>query len=332
MPAGEEVNLLDYVKIIIKRKTTILAAVFLAVAIAAAVTFSLPKIYKIDTAIEIGRYDGVEGWEQKVIEDPLQLKGKIDNDVSGFIVREKLKISENEYPKIKTDNPKGTNLITIKIESDNVEQAKNILEETNSLIIADHREKIKMQKELLEKNIKTIEEKIKLSKSDIENTKNKIAPLDSDMERISNKIKYIEEEKNNLEAKVEALQKILPYEQDPGTQFALFDTKEKLAGKKQEIEGLYMDINSLKAKKEDFDIQISKLQGDIENFNAGIDSLQAVKDYIKETKVIKIPVVSEKAVSSRPVLNIAIAAVLGLFMGIFTAFGKEWWENNKKNL
>jgi len=276
----DEIDLMDYVKVLLKRKWLILA-IFLSAAIVAEVfSFLMPKVYKIDTALEIGQVAGVP------IEDPGQVVEKIKGDVYGIFAREKLGIPEEKYPKIKTENPKDTRLISLAIESAEPQQAKNILEEINNLILAEQQEKIKVKKGLLENNIEVAKK---------------------DIERIKAKIGFLEEERKNLEAKVEALQKILPYQQDPGTQFALFDTKEKLEQKKQEIENRYLEINSLEN-------QINSLQGQIED--------------IRPTQVIESPTVSASPIKPRPLLNIVIAAILGLFIGVFLAFFQEWWEKS----
>lgn len=342
---------MDYVKVILKRKRLILV-MFLGAAIAAAVlSFITPKVYKITTSLEVGQAAG------EAVEASSQLVEKIKSDVYGIFIREKLGISEEKYPKIKTENPKDTRLISLTIESTETQQAKNILEGINNLILGEHQEKIKIKKELIEQDIKTTEGKIKLvesdtekvvnkikiTESDIEKTKNKFSPINEDIKRIENKIVNGGEEKKNLEAKVDALQKVLVYEQTPGDQFALFDTKEKLANKKQEIEDLYSRINSLKIEienlnltinslrrgKEDLDIQINSLNGGIANLNSQINTLEASLSDIKPTDIIKAPAVSENPIKPRPVLNIVIAGILGILAGIFCAFGKEWWENNK---
>ena len=319
----DEIDLMDYVKVLLKRKWLILA-IFLSAAIVAEVfSFLMPKVYKIDTVLEVGQAAGVP------IKDPGQVVEKIKGDVYGIFAREKLGIPEEKYPKIKTENPKDTRLISLAIESAEPQQAKNILEEINNLILAEHQEKIKTKKELIEQDIKTTEEKIKLVESDIEKTKNKTQPIDEDIKRIENKINNAEEEKSNLEAKVEALEKILVYEQTPGTQFALFDTKEKLANKKQEIEDLYLTINLLRRSKEDLDVQVNSLKTNIESLNAQINSLRASLDEIKPTQVVKSPTVSASPIKPRPLLNIVIAAILGLFIGVFLAFFQEWWEKSK---
>ena len=319
----EEIDLMDYIKVFLKRKWLILA-VFLGAAIVAGIySFTLPKIYKIDTSLEVGQVAGA------LVEAPAQVVEKIKGDVYGIFVREKLQIPEEKYPKIKVENPKETNLITLAIESAKPPESKNILEEVNNLILAEHQEKIKTKIDLINQDIKTTEGKIKLVESDIEKTKNKIKPIDSDIERIENKIVFAQEEKNNLEAKIDALQKVLPYQQDPGTQFALFDTKEKLANKKQEIENLYLTINSLRRSKEDLEVQINSLKTNIESLNAQINALKASLEEIKPTQVIKSPTVSEKPIKPNKKLNIVIAAVLGLFAGVFLAFFQEWWEKSK---
>ena len=266
----DEIDLMDYVKVLIKRKWLILVIFFGAAIVAGVFSFLMPKVYKIDALLEIGQM--VE--KRETVEAPRQVVEKIEGDVYGIFVREKLEIPKTEYPKIKAENPKDTRLIMLMIESAKPEDAKNILEEINNLILAEHQEKIKVKRELIEK----------------------------DIERIKIKVASFQEEKKNLEAKVEALQKVLPYQETPGSQFALFDTKEKLEAKKQEIENLYLQINSLERSLED----------------------------IQSTKIVKSPTISEKPVKPRPALNIVIAGVLGLFIGIFLAFGKEWWEKSQK--
>jgi len=325
----EEIDLMDYVKVILKRKWLILV-IFFGAAIAAGIfSFLMPKVYKIDTSLEVGIIERATGaTSEQLIESPTQLVEKIKGDVYGIFVREKLQIPEEKYPKIKVENPKDTRLISLAIESAEPPKAQNILEETNNLILAEHQEKIKTKKELIEQDIKTTEEKIKLVESDIEKTKNKTQPIDEDIKRIENKINNAEEEKSNLEAKVEALERVLVYEQTPGTQFALFDTKEKLANKKQEIEDLYLTINLLRRSKEDLDVQVNSLKTNIESLNAQINSLRASLDEIKPTQVVKSPTVSASPIKPRPLLNIVIAAILGLFIGVFLAFFQEWWEKS----
>jgi len=327
----DEINLMDYVKVILKRKKTILFWFFGLAIISGIISFAMPKVYKIDTALEVGILEKADGTKQEqLIESPIQLVGKIDGDVYGIKVREELNIPEAEWPKIKTENPKGTNLVAIAIQSKETEKSENILKETNDLILKEHQDIINIKKDLLEKKIITAENKIESIEEDIVIVKKKMEPLEDDIERINNKIDSTEKEKESLEEKVNSLQQQFVYDQTPGTQFALFDAKERLANKENDIENLYLRINSLQRTIEDYNSQVNSLGRTIEDYNSSIDSLKASLAGIRETKIVKAPTVSEEPVKPRKMLNIAIAGVLGLFTGVFVAFGKEWWE--KSNL
>jgi len=300
--ASDDINLVDYIKVISKRKKNIVNVFLLTVAFTGAMSFLLPKVYKVETSIEIGR--SFYGETETTIEDPVQVKGKIDDDIYGTMIRKKMSVSESRYPKMKTENLAGTSLVTIKLESSDASQARDILGEVNNLIIGEHESKIKSQRELMEKNIKIKE--------------NKIALLADDAERIKNKIKATEEESNNLDAKVATLQKVLPYQQDPGAQFALYDAKERLANTKRDAQDLYSEINSTNSS--------------IENLNSEINTLKSNIENIRLTQVVKAPAASERVVSPNPLINMIIGAIAGLFLGVLWAFGREWWENHKKEL
>jgi len=251
----DEINLMDYVKVILKRKRLILVIFLIAVVAAGVFSYFSPKVYKADAFLEIGKVG------EKVLEEPGQIVEKISSGIYGF------------FPGIKAKNPANTNLIIIEINSSNPQEAKDILEKINNLILEDHQKKIKGKKELLE--------------NDIEGTKRKIS--------------YLEEERKNLEAQVKILG-ITPLEkQSPNSQFAFFSIKERLEAKKEEIENLHLQINSLEKSLED----------------------------IQPTEIVKSPTISERPIKPEPILNISIAGILGIFLGIFLAFFKEWQEKNK---
>jgi len=152
----DEIDLMDYVKVMLKRKWLILA-VFLGAAIAAGIfSFLMPKVYKIGTSLEVGQIAGA------VVENPGQVVEKIKDDVYGIFVRGKLGIPEEKYPKIKVENPKDTYLIKMEIESEKPELAKNILTEINELILKEHQEQFDKKKAKIEENIKEIQAELSL--------------------------------------------------------------------------------------------------------------------------------------------------------------------------
>jgi uncharacterized protein involved in exopolysaccharide biosynthesis len=195
-------------------------------------------------------------------------------------------------------------LVNIEIDSEKSEQAKSILDELNNLILEENKNLVQLQKDYIKNEISASENNNSLLKKDIDRTKSKITS--------------VEQEKNNLEAEIEALEKIPPSQQEPGTQFALFVIKDELELKKQEIEDAYSKINS-----SEFTIILNKNQ---------ISFLKSQIDNVKFDRIIKPPDISRTPIGQKPILNAIIAGFLGLFVGIFLVFLKEWWDKNKTKI
>ncbi|MFA5386666.1 MAG: Wzz/FepE/Etk N-terminal domain-containing protein [Candidatus Paceibacterota bacterium] len=230
----DEIDLMDYVKVILKRKVFILSLFLAAIIVAAIFSFLSPKVYKISTVLEIGNFGN------EPLEAPDQLIEKLKTGSYKITVMESLEITEKDYPEVETENPKNTRLMVREVESSDPERVKAILEEVNSLILVDHEEKLDLLKSMTEK----------------------------DMEEIQRGLALLETQKIYADQGIASLQA------------TLFSLKQKL-------------------------------------------------NFAEPTKITKPPLISENPIRPRPLLNMAIAGILGLFMGTFLAFGREWWEKAK---
>ncbi len=232
----DEIDLMDYVIVLIKRKYTIIFITLIAVIVATIVSFTLSSVYKIDTVLEIGQVESL-------LEKPDEIKHKVEGGIYALLIRNKLEIAEQDYPEIKVEHLEGSNFIDIIIESKDPELAQEILKQKNQLILKEH----------------------------------------------------------SLEFKKEI---------------------EKIT---QEVQDLQAEVNFLKDHKVYADQGIASLQ---------IRLLQKrqVLESAKETEIIKNPTVYYQPIKPNKKLNIVIAGMLGLFLGIFCAFFREWWRENKKRI
>jgi len=208
----EEINLMDYIKVILKRKWLILKIVLATTIGVVILTLLIPK-YKVDTILEVGAIE-----EEATLESPNQLAEKIKNGSYNEAIKTKLNIEK--LPKIKVSSPKDTRLVVISITSSNPEQAKKILEELENLILKEHQEKFNIQKKILLDNKK----------------------------RIENKISSLENEKKILEEKVNYFTNLMATNPTFTYQFLLTEAKENLEKKKSEIENQYLQLNDLEQK------------------------------------------------------------------------------------
>jgi len=222
---SDEVNLMEYVRIIIKRRWLVFAFLLAGLIIGGGVsTFLLstsPETYQVETFLEIGQFN------EQLLEDPIQVVEKIEGGVY------------EDYPGIKASNPAGTNLVKIEIVSGNPVDAKNTLENVNKLILADHVNIIDFQRNILEKTIEILQEKIDF-----------------------------------------------------------------LLTRNQETAILYLEVYKMEKQTGNF----------------------------QPTKVVQEPTVEEKKSVPNIIFNLITGGILGIFLGVFFALGKEWWNKNKLKL
>lgn len=149
----DEINLIDYIKVVIKRKWLILGITLAAALIAGMISITLPKTYEVTTTLKVGN-------TTDLLENTTQVAEKIKSNVYKDLLEEKLNI-EN-LPEIKTETPQNTNFVSIIIETDKPEQAKQILDEINSLILLEHQEIFNKRESQIKENIKEIQDELTL--------------------------------------------------------------------------------------------------------------------------------------------------------------------------
>ena len=149
----EEINLMDYFKVILKRKKLILGFLLPGLIIGGALTFFLSENHRATAIVEIGESNG------ELLEDSAEMISKIEY---GFYIN-----SSDVEVDVKAENLKDKNLIKIEVVSTNLEDANRALERINESILASHANKIDSQinkvnsrREILEKNLEELQKDI----------------------------------------------------------------------------------------------------------------------------------------------------------------------------
>lgn len=144
MDETEEITLVDYIKIIIKRKKLILFCFSIGLIIGGVLFLfesensseAVPTVsnvvktakqekYKVRTLLMMGG----------ILDDPLEVAGKVNAGVYG------------DYSGLNAITFEGTRLLRIEIITTNKDEAKQFLEDLNKAIVADHTNQTKLRKE-----------------------------------------------------------------------------------------------------------------------------------------------------------------------------------------
>ena len=266
----EEIDLREYINVLLKRKGIIILIFLIAVITAAIISyFALPSVYQSSMVFNAAKIDG-----QAVINITESLEIIKSNVVLDEVIN-RMGLEENAKQlssQITTESLEGTNFIKISVVADSPETAKNLVETIAEVFIEQSQDEYRGKVKLVEDRLKILEEQIaEFEKNilEIEKTKKKIAATEE-----------LSEAERQFQTSLLLSSSV--------TERELYNT-------------LSNQANSLKA------------------------SLKNCEDF----KIINYAQLPASPIKPNKKLNIIIAGVLGLFVGIFVAFFLEFWQKGK---
>ncbi|MHC2995216.1 MAG: hypothetical protein IBV53_06940 [Candidatus Atribacteria bacterium] len=276
----EEIDLREYINVLIKRKGIIILIFLIAVITAAIVSyFVLTPIYQSSVSFQVN----IKLIKQSYYYPTSSTTNPYISDIliilkSDLILKEAAeKISLNyDYNKIKekveVTNIKETNIITLTVESENPKLAQDL---ANSIVDV-----------FISKNQSTYDDKRKIAEEDL---------------------KIYEEQLDEVEKNIIEIEK---------TRVKIAQSKDISDAEKHFQTSLL--LNSLVTERNNYNFLISKISSikfDLMNY-WGYTVIDRALEPTSPTR-------------PRKSLNILIAGVLGLFVGIFAAFFMEFWQKGK---
>jgi len=326
-----DVELMDYLKVIWKRKWLIVIPTLLCIIVAGVISLLLTKVWEIDALVQPSRFfiqteDGL--LEEVIVGDPKKITGRINQGYYNSLIATELNLDIREIPKIKAEYLWNTELIRISLRREDIEKAKIIL---HSLFEHIKRE-LDAELDTVTKEIDSQIEANEIKKLDLEA---EIAALNRKFNLVKQRRIDIGQEMNKIRKRIEILEK----EQSL--------TKKKSS--KNESESLVMLLNqsetqqslryynllneqlsNKKIEEEDINVEIEKEARRVKQIENEIDYLKKRKEEIGYTQLIKEPTASLHPVAPRKKLNVLIAAILGLMIFTSLAFFLEYVEKQKK--
>ena len=266
----EEIDLREYINVLLKRKGIIIIIFLIAIITAALVSyFAISPVYQSSTIFSVAQIDG-----RAVINTTESLEIMRSNILLDEVInRMDLEISAGQLKsQIEVKNLKGTNFIEVSVVDNSPEKAKNLAENITEVFIKQNQGKYREKVKLVEDRLKTLEEQI--------------AEFEKNIEEIKKTIKEIATSKELSEGERQ------------------FQTSLLLSSSVTERE-LY-----------------NTLTDQASSFKTSLKSCEDFK-IINNAQMLVSPIKPNKK------LNILIAGVLGLFIGIFVAFFLEFWQKGK---
>lgn len=326
----DEVNLMDYLNVIWKRKWHIIIPTFFLVVVVGIYSFFLPPVWEVNAIIQPSKYIiQTEGgiYKEIVIADPNQIAGQINEGFYTNIIVAELNLDIREFPKLKAENLKNTNLVKISTKANDVEKAKLILLSLFNHLKRELDKKVDIGTKEIDSKIKSKEIGKLIIEEEIKAHKNKL-------NIVKQRKKEIEEEMSDTRKRVEALEKeqrssLKKKNRSESESLAMLLYSNEIQQSLRYLNTLNELLSSKKTQEENINLEMKNKEERIKQLENEIDNLNERKGRIDYTQLIKEPTSSLSPVSPRKKRNVLIAGTLGLMIFTMLAFFLEYIEKQR---
>lgn len=327
---GTEVELMDFLNIIWKRKLFIILSTFFLVIAAGVISFLLPQKWEVDIIFVPSKFfvrTEAGQFEEVVVVDPKQIAGQINEVAYDNVIASELNLDILKFPKLKAVNLKDTNLVRVSIKEKDVEKGKLILFSLLNRLKGELDGKADIEIKGIDSEIKTneieklrIEEEIKAFNKLLNIVKKRKKEIEKEMSDTRKRIELLEKEqrlslKKENRSDTESLAMLL-YSNEIQQSLRYHNTLNEL-------------LNSKKIEEENKNLEIENREKRIEQLDNEIDNLKERKGRIDYTQLIKEPTSSPRPASPKKKLIVLITGVLGLLIFTMLAFFLEYIEKQK---
>jgi len=300
----DEIDLRDYINVIIKRKWSILSIFAVAVIASVVISLFLPLTFQASNLIEVGKIKGSslqsysdiksvfkrESILKEIktnLQQPLDLSEttSVESIAGIFDIKESLGDGESGF-------------IEIHGRANTPEKAVIVVNAITDMLLTYHQNMFTQAEKMFNTEVENIVKSKGKTEKDIEKTNNTIVRLDQDIKNYEQEIS----KRDNIQSE----------------------------GQGRIAESYINLLAEVKNQKETKESQLLNLEQKLISLDYSLQEKEYEKAYETKTSKVEIEAISpETRIAPKRKQNVMIAGILGLFIGIFYAFGAEYFSKEK---
>ena len=321
----DEIELMDYLNVLWKRKWLIILPTLFCVIAAGIISFLLPPKWEVDAIIQPSKFlvqtQGGQ-FEEVVVSDPKQIAGQINQASYNHLIAAELNLDLANFPKLRAENLRDTKLVHISLKEHDIQKAKKILTSLFNHLKRELDTKVDIE-------IKGIDSEIKSKEIEKNRIEEEIKTLKNKLKIVSQRKKEIEDEMSNVRERIKLLEKeqfstLKKHKKSESETLGMLLYSNEIQQSLRYLNTLNELISNKKIEEENLNLEIDNRDKKIKQLENTIDNLKEQKGRIDYTKLIKEPTSSLHPVSPRKILNVLIAGILGLMIFTILAFFFEY--------
>lgn len=326
----DEIELMDYLRVIWKRKYLIIAGTLICAIAAGVISFAMPKVYRIDMMVRPGILSIQPSGKHTYIDSLENIKGSIEAEAFSRGVLSNIgEGNNNDAPKLlglKVDMPKNSNAVRLFFETPNVDSGLKALDKARELLLQKYGERVAyFQKEydtqisMLRVEMADCEGKRRATEQHIKNIQKRLDDLASQIDFVKKNRRLLIQQRDKLLSNNTNESNIL-------SSVLYTNTIQQNIG----LENTYRNqIGSHITRKEFQELELKRLSGQLGRLQEEIKSLEFKKNNVQNIEILQAPTASPYPINPKIKLNVILATVVGLFVMMFLAFFLEYIQNHK---
>ena len=345
--AEDEIDLYELIQVLLKRKKLIIGIFLIAVVVAIAASYMMKPVYRVSAVVAPGKIYEPEPsgstviWREKDIDTPENIERLISQNPFHHAILTQLGW-DYEDPKnkfeIKTNVQKGSKSISLSIDSSDPEMSKEYLSVLIDQLNGFYLPNVERSATLLNYEKKRIIDEKRCIANQIGLINHKLQVLEQQNARLQ---KHIEVNIKGVDdEQILDNRKAVQHDLTPVDKLILTLMMEnndiQSQELKQEIETLKSKLANLDFQAIDVEIKLANLGVKTESLDVQSSESEAQQNDLKSQqtevsgiKIVQEPIVDPQRVSPKRTLMVAVAGVLGLFVGIVAAIAAEFWQSHK---
>jgi len=318
----DEIDLYQLIQVLLKRKKIIIGIFLVAVITAIAASYLMKPVYRVSAVIGPGQIlvdnDGVSS--ESDVDTPNNIAALVSQNPFHYKILTNLGFDATDATssfKVKASIQGGTKYISLNIDSADPEKAKQYLSALISEINSFYLPKVEANVMLLNNEKKRILSERRSINYQIEMVKNKLSVLGQQYDRLQKQLGIAEP--NVGSSKLTSVDKLILTLMLENNDIQRQEFRQELEALKAKLESLDLEEVDLKSKLAILGVKLNPDEQDGKSDDIKVSGI----------KVIQEPVIDPQRVSPKRTLMVAVAGVLGLFVGVFAAFAVEFWQSHK---
>ena len=259
----DEIELMDYLNVIWKRKWLIIVPTFFLALVAGIASFLTPPQWEVDAIIQPSKFfvQTEQGlFEEVVVVDPRQIAGQINQESYNRLIAAELNLDLRRFPELKSENLRDTKLVRVSVRENDIDKGKAILTSLFNHLKRELDRKIDVEMRGIdtqifakensikqnEIGIKEIENQIDLRKLKIKDRENEIKTRENEIKKRNNDIKFKELDVQSKEIDKERIRKEIEADHN------------KLKISEERVQSIMEEMKAVKGRIDEIDEQLRK--------------------------------------------------------------------------